>query len=311
MQHLTIIKKGYAPSVNHLYEHLFCIALGRRLREKGFYNYTDYRIEARNYHVGFIYVTALFYNRDILNRIDLTNISPSFSRDDLELARTQINAENDVRIKYNEQEVIAALQELHAQPWENLDSSEVYNWRHTKVHNQPGLSISSVSAGNFRNMVCKIALDQQYALRNEIALPLFHELSQAILYNLSDIFTDVHGYFGSDTDSRYSFTTTVEFHTFRIHRDHALPTKGLLDIIHEYVPELHGDSFKKSFHNYIGTITNVRNYLYDNANIFEATGVLLGSKGWNKALADYSIKEILQNSSIIIRAGGDTDTIRL
>lgn len=310
MQHLTLIKENDRPRLNHLYEHLYCMELGRELRKYGFYNYTDYRVEARNYHVGFIYVTAIFYNPDITTRLDFAKVKPAFARSDIRLAIMQISAEHDTRSKYNEDKVITDLKELDAKPWENTENARSYNWRHTKPRHYPALSMHPIAPSNFRNMTCKMTLDQKYALNNEHLLPLFQELSNAILYNLSDLFTDTYGYFGHDSDSTYNLSETSEFHTFRIHHKDMLSAENLLEIAKEYAAKALSNGLERSLHNYLQLITNPQNYYYNEADTFETTGVLVGNKGWD-GLNGVNIDEILEHCSITIKTGKVSKTSRM
>lgn len=301
MQHLTLIKKG-TSKLNHFYEHLYCIELGKELRKHGFYNYTDYRIEARSYHVGFIYITALFYNPKVIASVDLAQIVPILSSDAIGLAAMQISAENRTSIMYDEKALIADLKQLSAQPWEDLGHSGTHNLRHSKTSNYPHISMNPVAKSNFRNMTCKITLDQEYALKNENLLPLFREVSNALLYNLSDLFTDTYGYFGLGNKSMYDPSQTSESHTFCTHQKNALSAEKLLTIAREYVLNQLQSGFKQSMNAYLASFTDERNYFYNEADIFETTGVLVGKPGW-ETLRGHAPNEILKHCSITIKAG--------
>lgn len=312
MKHYTIIKKGTStPPLNHIYEHLYCIEVGRSLKKRGFVNYVDYRIDARNYHAGFIYITALFYNEDIFNQVDLAKIAPSFSHDDIELAITQLGAESDVRVHYDEKQLDAALRELHAEPWENLDSTQIYNWRHTRRHARSWLFADPIAPSNFRNIECHVMLDQDYASAHEDVLPVFHELAQAILFNLSDILTDTYGYFGLESDSIYDLKTTAEFHTFRIHKKKTLSVDDLVDVTKGYATRQLDDTFKMKFNNYLVAIADPRNYYFNELDVFEVTGVVVGTERWKDLAADHVIEDMLRHCSISCKDARTTVTFRL
>lgn len=313
MKQLIFFKFNNNPTVNHIYEHLIAMSLTTRLRQEGYLQYLDYDLDARSYRSGFISLDISLYSPSItVKPNDLKLGDAALSTDNLEIAYSQISAEQLVDLR-PDPSIQQQIRNLDSSPWLSTRDISTYNAREVDTNADPP-ELRARSLRNFSQIHCSLQLDQQYTNQSQGHIPLFEELTQILLHNLSNTFTDKYGYFGLDSTSAYTNSTTEETHIFRIPRHRDVAPSALSIVAQEAIRKMIAEGLPERTAQYLKQLckatdsTPATRHILD---IFDRTGVLVGHRGWELLATSENIGDILDHTFITIKSGKESVTERL
>ncbi|HVI69254.1 MAG TPA: hypothetical protein VM581_02240 [Magnetospirillaceae bacterium] len=302
MKRLVLIKRSSEPDLAHLYEHIFCDALVKQLRDAGLFSYIDYDLQAKNYRSGFIWLELVLFTTEAkAAEPSVAQLPVHFDSDQVAIGLKQLCAEVRRTSRFKARETVAALEVLQAQPWQPLD--QLMHLDALANPNPQDMLRFSERKSHTNTIRCELASAKAFATRHPRLIPLFHVVASAIQSNLCEELPVRHGFFCSTGERNEPLISGSETSWFR---HHPSGKKILLDAC-ETSLALFGRMASGGFIERMAVLLQTGSYnsrfsFPSELRIFEATGTLVGGEGWRTLGTQKNIKKLLANTTLFLES---------
>lgn len=308
MKRLILIKQSPAIQLGHLYEHIFAAQLYIFLYEHHLFSFLDYHLEGKTYYGGIVYIDIELYTDAAIALSDEILALPiTINEETITVAATQILAEKEEPLASTGYEAVKrGLEDLHAQPWQNIDDVEIIDTKDIRKKTGP-FYISEGKARPARKLTTSVLLNPEFAKSHRELFPLFRQFSWLITASLCGVLADTYGYYSLDDAHKNTRDTIGFINIFKVGNasDIAVDVKETLDTCLEVVHDLqHYDAFKR----FMDDLRDVSHY--DRSDVapniernYEDTLIFIGPKGWKKTATDENYKLLLKHMSIEVKFG--------
>lgn len=316
MKRLILIKQSPAIQLGHLYEHIFCAHVDTFFYERHLFAYLDYSLKGKMYYGGVIYIDVeLYTNAAIALSNQLPTLAVELNEETVSIATAQILAEKEEPIGgkgYNN--VKRALEDLHRQPWQNIDDVVLVDTKSIRKKAGP-FYIAEGKPLPASKLTAAIFLDGQFVASHRELLPLFRQLAWLIISSLQGVLADTYGYFSQDDVYKNRDKSIEVRNSFKVAKanDSEINLSDTLATCLEVVRDMQQyNAFERfmeelrkiSYFNHPTVAPNLeRNY--------EDTLTFIGAKGWQKVATKENCELLLKNMFIEVRSGRNKVSQRL
>lgn len=310
-QRLILIKTTPYSETGHLYEHLYVTALNRYFLTRSLYTYLDYHVEAFTSGKGIIYFTITLYSDQAIACVD--NVSRL--KIDMTLIDThvrQLALENGSTMDVADaSKVHAELQRLDDEPWINIHDLEHINMQDKELPSD----VLHVSDTTYRRS--KMYVNVTFEGGNLLAdkpelLVLFRQLSLLLLHNYTAALCNqteaysVQDDFYDYGDSASTINTYyVSAPSWDLPASVDIMQRVTQQIMHPSVLDKFALQMQANFSGQ-GSFSDP-----DDMQIYQETGLLIGTKGWQNLATSQNIASILARSSVEVKVGRKRTKISL
>ncbi|HET6746918.1 MAG TPA: hypothetical protein VFH06_02305 [Candidatus Saccharimonadales bacterium] len=309
MKRLILIKQSSAIQLGHLYEHIFCAHIDTFLYEHHLFSHLDYSLTGKTYYGGIVAIDIELYTDAAIKLSNrLSSLAIELNEEIISIAATQILAEKEEPVGGTGYDnVKQALEELHKQPWQNIDEVECIDTKSIRKKTGP-FYIAEGKPLPARKLTASILLDDKLAASHRELLPLFRQFAWLMTSSFQGVLADTYGYF-SHEDVYKDRSPVGVINTFKVANDNAseVDLSDILATCLEVVRDLQqygaftrymDELCKASYYNHSGLAPNLeKNY--------EDTFIFIGPKGWRKIATDENYRLLLKHMSIEVKFGRD------
>jgi hypothetical protein len=217
MKRLILIKQSSAVQLGHLYEHIFWAHVDTLFYERHLFPQLDYSLNGETYYGGIVYIAIELYSEDAVALADAIPTLPiELNEETITTAATQILAEKEEPLaSTGYDDVKRALEELHAQPWRNIDDIELIDAK--SIRKKIGsFYIAEGKPLPARKLTAGVMLDAKFAKAYRELLPLFRQLAWLIISSLQGTLADTYGYYSFEDVYKDTKNTTGVFNIFKV-----------------------------------------------------------------------------------------------
>lgn len=302
MQHITLVKTlPTSADLSHVYEHLYYDALLQFMAEHNLISRLDYYITAKTYRPGLIYFDIELYTsqaQSIAAQLGQQKISLEDAA--VAVALLQIMAENKHALR-GEINIFEVLSELDRKSWINLEQVDLIDLREHKQSNE----LPVYTKAELKTQNLKVSLKLRPASRRDLT-PLFAAISHILIANLENSLMDTYGY--------YAFEESTEPNKFtsflRASQEHRPILTDELDTCKEAITQMLRMRLVERLTQTLSTIPG-EGSLPDELEIYNATHILVGKKGWQSLATENNIQSVLQNMTLELSFGKEKQHMQL
>ena len=310
MKQLILIKQSPTIQLGHLYEHIFCMYIDILLRKHRLVPRLDYALDGTMYYGGIVYIEVELYTDAAIALSDaLRTLTIKFDEDIITTAATQILAEKEEPLgSTGYDHVKRALEDLHAQPWQNIDDVGIIDTKN--IRKKTGsFYIAEGKPLPARKLVIGVFLKAEFAKSHRELLPLFRQLAGLINASLQHKIASSYGYYSFDDMYKNTNSTIGVLNTFKVGNanDIEVDLADILGVCFDVIRDLRQcDAFGR----YINELRNVSYYNHPGLapNLeknYENTHIFIGAKGWQKIATNENSELLLKYAYIEVKFGGD------
>jgi len=300
MKRLTLVKTCGSSALGHLYEHLFYDALVQFLTSKKLVSRLDYFIHARTYEPGLVHVDIELYTsaaQELAGQLAKQRISVDDAS--VAIALMQVMAENEVAFQ-GDKGIFKALKDIDGVPWRDL--KDIYSVD-VRAQVDSDVQIKKNDNIHLETQTLKLTLAMPSKLHLELT-PLFAVVAQIILANLENSLMDTYGYYAFDERTQLTPSKVSLSSLLRASKQHRKTLTGELATCQETATWLLGIEFVKRLHAYLESLNGTHEIaIPDELDIYNATRVLVGRRGWGELGSEHNIKTVLQSTALELQYG--------
>ncbi len=299
MKNIILVKQYDSIRVAHLYEHLYLSAVVQVCKKNMLLNYIDYRWFGKTYHSGLIYIDIVLLTpkaEEIAAQISLIKIN--IDRASVHGAMAEIFAEMKKRIGGNEVLVTAALRKLDDKPWQSIEEFSLLE--HARRGGQKIMWDIDAPART-KMFRCELSLKSEFILQNRGLLPLFYIISNTLLSNISDEFSEIYHSYTGENRSVYTKKSVKEIWKFRFYNDRTVNLGHALTICQTTIKSILLAGFNNKTESFLRNRKQTRSFVGpDDLKIYETCGVFVGDKGWERIATIENIEAILKHTTLAL-----------
>ncbi len=308
MKNLILLKECRAIQLGHLYEHIFCAQIDALFLRHHLFQYLDYHHHGMMYYGGIVYIELEFYTDEAITLAKkIPRLNVVFDAVTIPTAASQILAEKEAPLSGTGFENIKkALEKLHAKPWQKIDDFGVLDTKSIK-RTAGAFYLAKGDKLPARKLTMTVGLDSSFANSHRSILPLFRQVARLIIDTTRTGLTDKNGYYSFDDYFKQTHKTTAMFSILKVAHAHGKGVNLASDLA--VCLKLIGDIKKLNcFKRLLEQLANMSYYDAPDIAInaersYQATSVLIGSKGWQQIATEKNVQLILKNTSLELKFG--------
>lgn len=270
--------------------------------------YKDYSLTGRTYYGGIVYIDLELYSDDAITHTQaMPMIALNSSTARISIAIKQMIAEKEQLFSSTGySNIVQALQDLHAQPWQNIDELGLIDTKNIRKKRGP-LYIADDSHKAARRLMTHISLDAELIRAHRELLPLFRQFAWIITASLQDTLANTYGYYSQDDKYVNSKEAVSIVNTFQVAyaEDVNVNLHQVLDTCLEVTENIRQ---QKVFDHFMDELKQISYYDYSDLapNIertYENTHIFIGAKGWQELAKQENYELLLKHLSIEVKFG--------
>jgi len=317
---MILIKQHNSQQVAHLYEHLFCMAVDGFFYEASLYPYLDYDISARVFPGGLIYADIALHTPDAKALKDkVTSISIALDDRSLNAATIQLMSELEQSLGVTGDKapdfdaVRKELGVIDSSPWNDIDEVDLIDSRSIRLVAGSIYLTKEKKEMPARRVRVSFSLSQGFADAHLDLLPVFWLLARLMSANVLAALYSRDGFYGKGISHTPKGRTTRLIHDFNIVPHYPLDLKAVLATIEDALLDLHDTG---AFTRLIADLHSIShgnsNHIFpDPEYMFNRTGLLLGTKGWNRIATDENCNLILSHMKVTVSTGRNRASVKV
>lgn len=303
MMNRLILVKTFSPvDMAHLYEHLFYGKVSELFTNTGLYQYVDYSLVGKTLQPGIVVIDIELYTADAIELSKtIPNIQIDVNEDAVFSAITQLMAEEErLPSNSNFSALKKELKKLDSIKWTKIDRLALIQPAHLVSRNTKQIfSISNGKPQKSTDLTFAITLDLKVLKEENNLLPLFYELSRILIDNLNATLPYTLGCYSIGDEFKKTSTNISLINTFKVANTKSINIT--YDDILESAQNLVKDLKKlKVFERHLSSLQKLSyidapNLTPNFEDVYNSTGILIGSSGWKYIATIENFKLILNN----------------
>jgi hypothetical protein len=312
MKCLILIKPSNTPNIAHLYEHIFVGTVDNLFIKNKLYRYIDYHIDARAYLSGMVYIEILFYSDKAVTLSDeILRLEPKFNEDSIDGSLWQIMAEKQCSIFSKNDKIKEQLKLMQKYPWQTMDelaTLDILDNRKAAID----FECTPTAKRNFKRLKCEIILETTFAKQNPKLTVLFTVLSYVLTDNISVMLSDDFYYFGTGNSCIYSNKVTKGVANFIRHREQNPQLTDELLACKDCIKDMFANGVLERMVSFLQASTYKEPHKTpDEIKLYEATGILIGPRGWRAIATKQNIDNIINSTTLKLTYGKEIQKTKL
>ena len=310
MKQLILIKQSPFIDLAHLYEHLFCARIQEFFYDKHLFERLDYNLDGKMYHGGVIYIDLELYTSAAIELADqIKPLELTIDEETLFIAAAQLLAEKGEPIgSTGYDNVRSALEDLHDQPWQNIDDVELVDTKRVRKRTGP-FYMAEGKPLPARKLTTGVFLDVEFAASNRELLPLFRQFACIITVNVQNMLGSTYGYYSFEDSYKNTKDRVGMTNVFKVANANDVKV-DLPDTIETFLEVVQSLRQYNAFDRYMSELRAISHY--DHPDLapnpernYEDTLMFIGSKGWEKIATQKNYELLLKHMSIEVKFGRD------
>lgn len=288
---LYFVKTHNDEKLAHLYEHIYVNFLRRALKNQGLFAYVDFAVDGETFDFYTqVEVKAYTHKAEAAIKKALA-VQPSIDNHAIREAAYEIAAEHGREIEGDMLSIEHSLHALAQKSWSRINDITL------KKHGSNIVSVVQESGKKIptTQLTCRIVADTTH---DDKDVALFYVISQAILSNVLLILTGHYQYYFANSKFSFNGGQACAEDTYLIWQEYRPKLTDELDACTKEINSMFANGFIDALANFL------RNTDYSSIDgpryqeLAEATGILVGGKGWRALSDEHAIKRILKQSSL-------------
>jgi len=316
---MILIKQHNSHHVARLYMHLFCMAVDNFFYDKQLFPYLDYDLSTRVVR-GIIYVRIPLY----------TTKAKRLSK---ELAKLKIPLDDESRtiavlqIAVDKQQMFGIVGDkepdfetlnrelgaLDARLWQDIDNFDLVSPQDNQLVSGTFYPFLEKEVIATREVNVTFSLDKPFAGAHRELLPLFWNLAMLTSSNIGRELYENVGFYGTATSHRPKNRTTALVRHYRAAADVVQQLNNTRDIINDAILDLgDNDAYKRMAAELRSVSLSTPDRMFpDPIVMHDRTGIIVGSKGWNRIATDENCSLILSHMKVTVSTGRKRISVKI
>lgn len=308
MKYLVMTKQSASIQLGHMYEHLFSMRIDELFREHDLFPRLDYVTYGKMYYGGVLAVEIeLYTDKAIKLAPAIKQLELNCDVKSVSIALSQLIAEREtLYASKGFDKLVNALEELHEQPWIELDELGVIDAK--QIRRRAGeLYVADDIELRARKLHVAIQLDSEFAKNNRQLIPLFRQIAGLIIGTWQDRVSHEFGYYSYEDSFKNTPKETNTTNTFNVPRvrDAIVNVDDVLKASYDIVQHIRNSNALTRYMSELRN-TSYMNYPDDAPNYarnYEDTLLLIGTKGWQTIATDANCDLVVKHLTIEVKFG--------